>query len=75
MAQIIRRLWLLIIWTVFIWVSRIRNLINDPEVELSEKIWVFVVAGIFLLLVLVALIFLTGFLYGLSECDVNSNAV
>ena len=60
MAQIIRRLWLLVIWTVFIWVSRIRNLINDPEVELSEKIWVFVVAGIFLLLVLVALIFLTG---------------
>ena len=35
-------------------------MINDPEVELSEQIWVFIVAGIFLLLVLVALIFLTG---------------
>ena len=36
-------------------------MINDPEVELSEKIWVLIVAGIFLLLVLIALILLTGF--------------
>lgn len=61
MAKIIRRLWLLTIWTVFIWVNRLRNLISDPEAASSEKIWVFIVSGIFFFLALISLFFLFGF--------------
>ncbi|HJP15558.1 MAG TPA: hypothetical protein QF762_01150 [Acidimicrobiales bacterium] len=61
MAKIIRRLWVLTIWTVFIWVNRVRNLISDSEVTSSEKIWVFIISGIFFFLALISLTLLVGF--------------
>ena len=60
MARIIRRLWLLTIWTIFIWTNRLLNLAGDTDVGSSEKGWVIAIAAIFLLLSLISLIFLAG---------------
>lgn len=60
MAKIIRRFWLLVIWTIFIWTNRLLNLADDTDVGASEKGWVIAIAVIFLLLSLISLIFLAG---------------
>ena len=49
MNRLVSSLWILAVSTLFVWITRIYNLLNDNEISSGERIWSVLVAFIFLL--------------------------
>ena len=49
MNRLVSSLWILAVSTLFVWITRIYNLLNDNEISSGERIWSVLVACIFLL--------------------------
>jgi len=49
MNRLVSSLWILAVSTLFVWITRIYNLLNDNEISSGERIWSVSVAFIFLL--------------------------